>query len=180
MAININRYIAKYDYKIAKLICPTQMVDVNRLIEQDFQKRAINEILALCSQKLYDGSKIFQSLWSSDGVEFTDLNDVPDGCQLLIASEQPMSQGTAPGSRLAGIEVVKDWQSYFKLSTHQIQDRLNRSKTRWCDANFKQWVSQNKTKLDPQTFLNEVKVQKDGPLNKQFINKAARLRITEQ
>jgi len=66
VTININKYIAKYDYDIGQSICPTHL---RRNIEDEnnFKKTAIFEILQICSLELADGVKIFQSLWGFDG-----------------------------------------------------------------------------------------------------------------
>ena len=70
--ININKYIAKYDYSIGNLICQSA-APRNTHAEKNFPNQAIFEILEVCSRQLSGGSKIFQSLWGFDGVSYDEL-----------------------------------------------------------------------------------------------------------
>jgi hypothetical protein len=58
--------------------------------EKNFPNKAIFEILEICSRQLVGGTKIFQSLWGFDGTIYRQLDEVPQECEMMIASEIPM------------------------------------------------------------------------------------------
>jgi len=92
--INLNKYIAKYDYDIASKVCTNNEKRAAK-DEESFKKAALYEILQKCSEELTGGRKNFQSLWSFNGVPYSDLNDIPDDCKLMLVSELPMHENSA-------------------------------------------------------------------------------------
>lgn len=54
--------------------------------------------------------------------------------------------------------IVKDWETYFKMSTKQFESKLNTAKTNWCDRNFQKWIAANKETIEGVNVLKEVKV----------------------
>jgi hypothetical protein len=50
---------------------------------------------------LTGGRTTFQSLWSYDGIPYSDLNEIPLDCKLMLVSELPMHEtgGTLLKSR---------------------------------------------------------------------------------
>jgi hypothetical protein len=94
VVINLNKYIAKYDYDIAAKVC-TNQERRNVKDEESFKRAALFEILQICSIELTGGRTSFQSLWSYDGIPYSDLNDIPKDCKLMLASELPMHETSA-------------------------------------------------------------------------------------
>ena len=66
LVINLNKFIGKYDYDIAQLICPSNAKRIEGA-EEKFRRTAIYEITSLCTQKMSGGKKIYQSLWDFNG-----------------------------------------------------------------------------------------------------------------
>ena len=58
LTININKYIAKYDYDIAHVLHATTAKRVAR-DEFKFKQQAVFEILQMCSVQLAEGKKVF-------------------------------------------------------------------------------------------------------------------------
>jgi hypothetical protein len=54
--------------------------------------------------------------------------------------------------------VQKDWESYFALSAAKMEEKFNESKARWCDRNFRNWVSKTGHKIEPLNALKEARI----------------------
>lgn len=77
VAININTFVAKYDFDIAKKLKQDaeedhesdsdEMKMSKAEINQTFKTNAILEILQICSNELAKGNEYYQSLWTLDG-----------------------------------------------------------------------------------------------------------------
>ena len=89
ITINLNKYIAKYDYDIAHVLHATT-AKRTAAEEFKFKQQAVFEILQMCSVQLAEGKKVFQSLWDTYGRQYNDLNQVPEDVKVLICSEMPM------------------------------------------------------------------------------------------
>jgi len=101
--ININRYIAKYDFDIAKRICPTRAVGVQREeLQSTFKATALMEVLQQCSGFMSRGKKNFQTLYTLDGRYIRDLDEIPDDCQIVLVSEN------APPREMLDRLIVRD------------------------------------------------------------------------
>ncbi|MGB1519832.1 MAG: hypothetical protein ACPHDL_06875, partial [Limisphaerales bacterium] len=62
--IDINRFRAKYDFDIAKTICPmVSGVEYHEDYQDIFKNNAIMEIFQECSNRFSKGKKIYQSLY---------------------------------------------------------------------------------------------------------------------
>lgn len=59
--------------------------------------------------------------------------------------------------------MVKDWETYFANATVRLEDKINTSKSIWCDRNFKNWVEMNKHRIEAKNIIKEVRVQTEGP-----------------
>jgi hypothetical protein len=98
VVININKYIAKYDFDIAaKLKYTTQPRTPKK--EAEFTTCAIFEILDVCSHELTKHRVTFQSIWTFNGEPVTDLNRLDADCRVCVVSEMPMAEGPANFSK---------------------------------------------------------------------------------
>ena len=165
VTVNINKYIAKYDYDIAQYVCPNTIRRKNEDM-REFDLQAIYEVLELCSAKITAASRVFQSLWTLDGKCVTCLLDLPSECQMLVASERPMPLGE---KRLAlkkqetfgfrdNTYVVRNVQDFLEVSTRQIAHKYTFAKEAWCERNFANWASGNGGKIEPFNVACESKI----------------------
>ena len=95
MRIDINRFIAKYDFDVARKICPVSKgVNLRAELQNTFKMTALMEVLQHCSNYLSKGQKYFQSIYTLDGTFIRDLDEIPSDAQILIVSENspPMNQ----------------------------------------------------------------------------------------
>lgn len=76
-AINVNKYIAKYDFDIASKFKKAVKQRKQKVIDL-FRETAVKEILAVISYELTDDRKEFRSIWTLDGTPIRDLNDLPN------------------------------------------------------------------------------------------------------
>ena len=94
VAIDVNKYIAKYDFDIALKLQPEED-RVGKPLESGtmdlFNKNAVLEILQVCSHELADKEKCYNSLWTLDGQQVTDLNELPEDTKICLVSYLPMS-----------------------------------------------------------------------------------------
>jgi len=85
--IDINRFRAKYDFDVAKKICPViSGATYHEEYQEAFKQNALMEVLQECSNKLSGGKKLYQSLFTFDGQHIASLDAIPDDCQLLLVS----------------------------------------------------------------------------------------------
>jgi len=58
--IDVNRYRAKYDFDVAKKICPAiSGVHYHEEYQDEFKRNALMEVLQECSSRLSGGKKAF-------------------------------------------------------------------------------------------------------------------------
>jgi hypothetical protein len=87
--IDVNRYRAKYDFDVAKRICPFNGgVQYNDEFQDFYKNNAYLEILQECSNKFSDGKKLYQSLYTFEGQFIPSLDEIPKGCKLVLVSEK--------------------------------------------------------------------------------------------
>ena len=77
VAINVNKYIAKYDFDIARKVKPSleeleegeerAPEEPESVTRRRFATNAILEILQICSNELSHDDRCFESLWTLDG-----------------------------------------------------------------------------------------------------------------
>lgn len=83
IAININKYIAKYDFEIADKIKPPkdglssedEKVEIDErppplseaILKKKFAQNTILEILQLCTNNLSRDNRCYESIWTLDG-----------------------------------------------------------------------------------------------------------------
>jgi hypothetical protein len=110
--ININKYIAKYDFDIAqKLKAITRLR--NKDAETYFKRQVIYEILEICSFEFSKNETIYQSIWDIEGKQINDLDDVPANCHMLIMSELPMHDTSyLQIRRERGLACSQDYQTH--------------------------------------------------------------------
>lgn len=89
VVLNVNYFVAKYDFEIGNKIKPNNERRVDTTIKL-FNTNCILEILQICSWQLTQDRKSYNSLWLLDGSQVTDLNNLPEDCEVLICSEMPM------------------------------------------------------------------------------------------
>lgn len=88
--IDVNKYIAKYDFDIASKICPIRSgVDYNDAYQDFYKQNAMMEILQECSNAFTAGSKVYQSLFTFDGQFIATLDDIPADTKIIFVSERP-------------------------------------------------------------------------------------------
>ena len=105
MRIDVNKYIAKYDFDIARKICP--IVSGNSFredLQNAFKATALMEVLQQCSNYLSRGKKQVQSLYTFDGVYISDLDSIPEGTKILLVSEK-----SGPKDQESRLVVSKDY-----------------------------------------------------------------------
>lgn len=71
IAINVNKFIAKYDFEIASKLKHTekeQIAEDEPFVRQQFSINAILEILQVCSNELAKEGEYYQSIWTLDGM----------------------------------------------------------------------------------------------------------------
>lgn len=100
IAININKFIAKYDYDIAKKVKPTldDLSDDNEkpltpepeeVTKKRFRDNAILEILQICTSELSRDNSQFESIWTLSGKQVVDLNELESDCKICLVSKLP-------------------------------------------------------------------------------------------
>lgn len=95
VAINVNKFIAKYDFDIAIKLKPDlekeeeDERDENE-IRQTFHTNAILEILQICSNELAKENEYYQSLWTLDGKQINNFDDLDPETKILLCSHLPM------------------------------------------------------------------------------------------
>ena len=90
LRIDINRYLAKYDFDVAKKICPmVSGTNYREELQDAFKLTAMVEVIQLCSMHMSKGKKAFQSLYTMDGNYIRDLEEIPADCQIILVSENP-------------------------------------------------------------------------------------------
>ena len=70
VAIDVNRYIAKYDFDIALKLQPEEEKvsgPYKPSTVDPFNKNAVMEILQICSHELATNERCYNSLWTLDG-----------------------------------------------------------------------------------------------------------------
>ena len=88
VAINVNKFIAKYDFEIAQKFKPTLRFRKEHIVNL-FNKTAVQEILDICCFDLSSHQKHYKSIWTLDGDPIRDLNDLPDDTRICLVSENP-------------------------------------------------------------------------------------------
>jgi hypothetical protein len=91
VVININYFIAKYDFDVGNKLKPMASIRNFATIKM-FSHNSIMELLQLCSFHLRRDEAQYSSLWMLDGTPITDLNDVPEDCQVLVCSTVPSAE----------------------------------------------------------------------------------------
>ena len=95
VAVDVNKYIAKYDFEIALKLQPEEDRVGGPLAPGTldlFKKNAVLEILQVCSHELADKEKCYNSLWTLDGHQVTDLNELPEDTKICLVSYLPMAE----------------------------------------------------------------------------------------
>ena len=175
VAININKYIAKYDFEIASKLKHTEKEDINddeRFVRQQFNITAILEILQLCSNELATSGQYYQSLWTLDGKQITQFSEIKPDAKILLVSYLPMMDHNAftlskrmKSTRtmiIDGVETcpkttgglkgnefaVNTWKDYYKISLKRNEMGLNESKEQWFNTEHQNWAIKNQGVLE--------------------------------
>lgn len=75
--------------------------------------------------------------------------------------------------------IVKDWETYFQMSSKQFEEKISTSKTNWCDRNFQTWMAMN-NRIEPVNILKEVKIQQEGPHQRPCLTPAILNQISDK
>lgn len=67
--------------------------------------------------------------------------------------------------------VVKDWETYFAVSTLKQEESFNEAKNRWCRRNFADWIDNTKDFVEAPNVLKEVRLQEQGPTTRLCLEK---------
>ena len=148
VAININKYIARYDFDIASKLqrrereegADEQERDEQEVREQ-FATNAVLEVLQVCSNVLSKDDRCYQSIWTLDARQVSDLDELDPDCKICLVSHLPAFNrldqanirprrrtGTgAPEAQqrpsamgLRGNEfAISTWKDYYQLSLRQ-------------------------------------------------------------
>ena len=105
VAIDINRFVVKYDFDIARKLKhevkdrdsdeeDKKMMSTDEII-RTFKTNAILEILQTCSNELAKEGEYYQSIWTLDGQQISDLDKVDPECKILLVSHLPMAAATS-------------------------------------------------------------------------------------
>lgn len=98
-AININKYIAKYDFDFAQKL-NNPLIKRKQNILDLFTKKVVDEVLAMASYELTDDRKTFRSIWMLDGTPIRNLDLLPRNTQVLLVSELPYPKDEAYFAKL--------------------------------------------------------------------------------
>ena len=110
--IDVNKYIAKYDFDIASKICPMKSgVDYNDAYQDFYKQNALMELLQECSNAFTGGSKVYQSLFTFDGKFISSLDEIPADTKIIFVSEreppyQDLGSEQIPDPFLTGVDLA--------------------------------------------------------------------------
>ena len=148
VAININKYIAKYDFDIAAKLQRREREEGadgperdEHEVREQFATNAILEVLQVCSNVLSKDDRCYQSIWTLDAKQVSDLDELDPDCKICLVSHLPAfnkldqanirpRRRTASGAPeaqqrqsamgLRGNEfAISTWKDYYQLSLRQ-------------------------------------------------------------
>lgn len=125
LRIDINKYIAKYDFDVAKKICPmVSGTNYREELQNTFKMTAMLEVIQLCSQYINKGKKTFQSLYTLDGKFVRDLEDIPEDCQIILVSENPPPKEQLNRLSVQDQDCLSDLENSKIMSNSSSAERL--------------------------------------------------------
>jgi hypothetical protein len=193
--IDINRFMAKYDFDIAKKICPTiSGATYHDEFANVFKENALMEVLQECSEQFSNGEKIYQSLYTFDGKFISSLEAIPKDCKLLLVSEsappkERLDEKSSYSPKNKTRQSINDEKfistdvdiglksNIYEFSTEgaelkhkvkRLEDSMKSRKLDWVNTNHKQWVETTPFIYDKHKTA-DVKLQVEKP-NQSFVS----------
>ena len=165
-----------------------------------FSTNAILEILQVCSNELAKEDEHFQSIWTLDGIQVTDLNDLEDDCKMCLVSHLPMVQNSTAllqsrtkklrqlnssldetfplkkATAMTGLKgneyAVASWKDYYQHSLKRTERGLKSKKESWFQNEHKAWAITNSDVLEEAHLREEFNSQQRDPrLTSQYVKK---------
>ena len=147
--ININMYIAKYDFEIARKVKGSK-VEILSYIEKQrlFHRLAMLELLYDISKILKGDPSYFNRMSLIDGTHLEqDITSIPQDCRLIIVSQVPeFNQGTisfkdhfAFKGLKGNIYDIKDERDAQKLKILRQKESMNRQIDKWFVQSLQKW-----------------------------------------
>ena len=131
------------------------------------------EILNICSNELASEGQYFESIWTIDGMQITDLKNLELDTKILLVSDLPMADSNplitlsksmresasainkAAGAGTKNIDGLKgnnfavdSWKDYYNLSLLRNEEGLNKSKDNWFKSQHSNWTTKNQGVLE--------------------------------
>ena len=132
------------------------------------------EILNICSNELASEGQYFESIWTIDGRQITDLKNLEPDTKILLVSDLPMAESNplitlsksmresvsainkdkdaAPPKNVVGLQgnnfAVDSWKDYYNLSLLRNEEGLNKSKDNWFKSTHRSWATKNQGVLE--------------------------------
>ena len=149
--------------------------------------------MQICSDELGSDGECFQSIWTLDSKQITDLNDIEEDCGILLVSHLPMMfvkpsnlkarrkvgdvskvlnelplQGAAAVQQetkgLKGNQfVVNSWKDFYQLSIKRTESGLKSAKDSWFRTEYGSWIESNAHRLENAHLVNERLSQTNDP-----------------
>lgn len=143
--IDVNKYIAKYDFEIARKIKGGK-VEVLPYTEKQrvFHRFAIAELLFEVSRVLNGGQKYFNGMSLLDGtkldIQTSGVMAIPEDCKLVIVNYVPVESQEYRFKGLKGNTYdLKDDQSVHQLKTQKMRESINQVIDQWFTSNITFW-----------------------------------------
>ena len=125
MRIDLNKYINKYQIEpppgINKL--PDEFI---KLLKK-FKKRALKELLELCSDQLAQKKRIFTTMYSLNGAIVKSIDDIQNECKILLVSTSPSFKG------LINLKALKGEKEKRFDHASDVKKHLSKFNKQWTD-----------------------------------------------
>ncbi|CDW85058.1 UNKNOWN [Stylonychia lemnae] len=155
VVLNVNKYIAKYNFEIARKLSGeyyTETKENNRQLM--FDLKALQELLQDVSNTISGGKKVYNSLFTVNGKFIKDLKSIPSDCRLVLCSNAEIQQQILeedksaknyqePKQTFQGIKGniyhFESLDQNHQFESKRIRRHINQSKDRWFYQNLNNW-----------------------------------------